>query len=107
MKRGDLVTVSLARDYGKPRPAVVVQSDRNRNLDSVTVVPLTSYEAKYAPLRVELNPTPENGLRVKSQVMIDKIASLPRGKAGNPIGYISNDDMAAIDRALAIFLGFA
>jgi mRNA interferase MazF len=107
MKRGDVVIVSLAGDYGKPRPAVVVQADRYLNLDSVTVVPLTSYVPKHAPLRIELDPTPENGLIVKSQAMIDKMATVPRAKTGNSIGHVSDEDMASVDRALAAFLGFA
>jgi mRNA interferase MazF len=107
MIRGDLITVSLARDYGKPRPAIIVQSNRFRNLESVTVVPLTSYEALFDPLRVALDPTPRNGLRLKSQVMIDKITSLPRERAGGIIGQLSEHDMNRVDRALAVFLGFA
>lgn len=41
MQRGDIVTVSLPRDYGKPRPALVVQSDLLQELDSVLVCPIT------------------------------------------------------------------
>ena len=107
MRRGDLITVSLARDYGKPRPAIVVQSDQFLILESVTVVPLTSSTSDFNPLRIHLAPTAENGLRLKSQVMIDKIQSLPRDKARDIIGHISDEDLAEVNRALAVFLGFA
>jgi mRNA interferase MazF len=107
MRRGDLISVALARDYGKPRPAIIVQSDEFQHLDSVTVVPLTSDWLKQEVFRVPLEPSDENGLRQKSQVMIDKVATLPRAKTGTFIGRVSDEDMALVDRALAAFLGFA
>ena len=77
MKRGDLVTVSAPRDYGKPRPAVVVQSDWLTATDSVLVALLTS-ELVNAPLyRLTIEPSDANGLKAPSQVMIDKIVAIP------------------------------
>jgi mRNA interferase MazF len=107
MKRGDLISVALARDYGKPRPAIVVQADDFEHLVSVTVVPLTSDALNLEVFRVSLEPTEENGLRLPSQVMIDKIAALPRAKTGHLIGRVSDEDMDRVNRALAVFLGFA
>ena len=107
MRRGDLISVVLVRDYGKPRPAIIIQSDEFQHLDSVTVVPLTSDRLKQEVFRVPLDPSDENGLRERSHVMVDKIATLPRAKAGSLIGRISNEEMALVDRALAAFLGFA
>lgn len=107
MKRGDLISVALARDYGKPRPAIVVQSDGFEHLQSVTVVPLTSHSLSLEVFRVMLEPTEENGLRLPSQVMIDKIAALPLAKTGRLIGRVSDADMDRVNRALAVFLGFA
>jgi mRNA interferase MazF len=40
-QRGDLVTVSLPGDYGKPRTALVIQSDLLNELDSVVFCPVT------------------------------------------------------------------
>jgi len=72
MKRGDLVTVALPGDYGKPRPAVVIQSDLFDAHPSVTILPVTS-ELREAPLFcVQVEPTWDNGLRRLSQVMVDK-----------------------------------
>jgi mRNA interferase MazF len=48
----------------------------------------------------------ENGLRQTSQVMVEKAATLPRSKAGPFIGRLSAEDMTAVNRALALFLGF-
>ncbi|MDB5656377.1 MAG: transcriptional modulator of MazE/toxin, MazF [Tardiphaga sp.] len=107
MRRGDLISVALVRDYGKPRPAIIIQSDEFQHLDSVTVVPLTSDRVRQEVFRVQLEPSEENGLREKSHVMVDKMATLPRAKAEHYIGHVSDEEMALVDRALAAFLGFA
>ena len=106
MKRGDLVTVALPGDYGKPRPALVVQADRFESMESITVLPLTSEMMDAKDTRIAITPNSENGLRQPSSVMIDKIGTLPQVKAGPVFGRLSDDDMAAVNRALAIFLGF-
>ena len=42
MKRGDFVTIALQGDFGKPRPALVIQSDLFDAHSSVTVLLLSS-----------------------------------------------------------------
>jgi mRNA interferase MazF len=106
MKRGDLVTVAMAGAYGKPRPAVIVQSDAFEGVWSVTFLPLTSDVTKAWVYRVRIEPTPTNGLSHVSQVMADKCSTLELSKVGPVFGRLSEDDMAAVNRALAIFLGF-
>ena len=77
MKRGDIITVSARGDYGKPRPGVIVQSDLISSTDSVLVALITS-GSTYAPLlRLSLEPSSENKLKVTSQIMIDKILAFP------------------------------
>jgi len=107
MTRGDLVSVVLPGDYGKPRPALVIQADGFQYLNSVTVLPLTSEMLDLIETRVSIHPTPANGLRTSSQVMIDKIGTLRREKVGQLIGRIDDSDMTNVERALAAFLGFA
>jgi mRNA interferase MazF len=107
MKQGDLISVSLPGDYGKPRPALVIQSDIYEHLNSVTVLPLTSNILSTEGCRVAVEMSDENGLRQTSQVMVEKAATLPRSKAGPFIGRLSAEDMTAVNRALALFLGFA
>jgi mRNA interferase MazF len=107
MLRGDLVTVALPGEYGKPRPALVVQSDLFVKHPSVTVIPLTT-ELREAPLfRLAVEPSDANGLRAPSQVMVDKIQTVSRGRAREVIGRFSSREMLAIERAMALFLGFA
>ena len=80
MRRGDLVTVALQGDLGKPRPALVIQSDLFDAHPSVTILPVTG-ELRDAPLfRIPVNPTEQNGLTKPSQVMVDKPQSVARNK---------------------------
>lgn len=104
MRRGELVIVSAQGDYGKPRPAVVIQSDRLLDrLDSVTVCFLTSNVVPTRNLRVVVEPEPSNSLREPSQVQIDKIMTFPRAKVRGPIGKLSTEQMRDVDRYLTIF----
>ena len=106
MKRGDLVTVALQGDLGKPRPALIIQANLFNEHPSVTILPVTS-ELRDAPLfRIQIEPSETNGLRKPSQVMIDKPQSVAREKIGNVFGHLDDKTMSAISRALAVFLGF-
>lgn len=107
MKRGDLVTVALQGDYGKPRPALVLQSDLFADLISVTVLPITS-EARDAPLlRIPVEPSESNGLRQRSEIMIDKVQTISRAKLGDVFGRLDDRTMLMVNRSLALFLGLA
>jgi mRNA interferase MazF len=105
VKRGDLVTVALSSDYGKPRPALVIQADAFAELGSVTVLVLTSDLHDWPTLRLTVAPTPINGLRAPSQIMIDKAATLPRAKVGPPIGHLDPYTMQTVSKALVAFFG--
>ncbi|KAF0206300.1 MAG: hypothetical protein FD173_303 [Gallionellaceae bacterium] len=107
MRRGDLVTVALQGDLGKPRPALVIQSDLFNEHPSITILPVTS-EWRDAPLfRVAVLPDEMNGLSKPSQVMVDKPQSVSREKIGAVIGRLDGGTLLAVNRALAVFLGFA
>lgn len=107
MKRGELVTVSVQGDYGKPRPAVVIQSDALHETDSVLVCLMTS-TIRDAPIyRLTVAPSPENGLRRVSQVMADKTMALRRDKCGVVIGRLDEESCHALDRTLALIVGLA
>jgi mRNA interferase MazF len=107
VKRGDLVTIALPGSYGKPRPALIIQSDLFDEHPSVTILPVTS-ELREMPLfRVTVEPAASNGLRKRSQVMIDKAQTVPREKLGELFGQLDDATMLAVTRALAVFLGFA
>jgi len=108
MRRGDVVTVAAAGDCGKPRPAVVVQTDAfPENHTCMVICQLTSELVDAPDFRVTIEPSPENGLRLKSQVMADKPVTVRRQRIGQKIGRLGNQDMARLGIALAFVLGLA
>jgi mRNA interferase MazF len=106
MRRGDIVTVAFAGDFGKPRPAVIVQSDYlNDTHATILVCPFTS-ELVDAPLiRIPVTPSEENGLRSPSQIMVDKTAPMRREKIGARIGVLDPETMVRLNRSLAVVFG--
>jgi mRNA interferase MazF len=108
VKRGDLVVVALQGNYGKPRPALVVQSDLfNQTHASVTVAPVTSTIVDTPLFRVTVEPSRRNGLRSVSQIMVDKVTTVRRQRLGQTIGRLEEDVMLRVSRALALWFGIA
>jgi mRNA interferase MazF len=107
MMRGDLVTVAMQGDFGKPRPALVIQADQFHEHATVTVLPLTSTLVAAPLLRITIEPSTENGLQKPSQVMLDKAVTVKRDKIGAAFGHIDANVMVEVDRCLAVFLGIA
>ena len=105
LKRGDLVVVSAPGDYGKPRPGLVIQSDRFDGNGSIVVLLMTSVLKRDNPLlRHTVEPSQTNGLVSPSDVMIDKIFTIPRERMGRRIGSVTRAEMGKITAALAVFL---
>jgi len=108
MMRGDVVTVAATGDYGKPRPAVIVQTDALPTQHaSVIVCQMTSDVTEAADFRVTVDPTERNGLRVRSQVMADKPVTIRRERIGRRIGRLDDIDVARLNVALAFVMGLA
>lgn len=105
--RGDLVTIAMQGDFGKPRPALVVQANQFNEHSSVTVLPVTSTLFAAPLLRVTIQPSAENGLQKPSQVMVDKALTIKRDKVGPAFGHIDSNSMIEVERCLAVFLGIA
>lgn len=105
--RGDVVTIATQGDFGKPRPAVVIQADQFGKHPCTTVLPLTSALVAAPLLRITVEPDSANGLGKRSQVMVDKAVTIRRDKLGPPVGRISADTLLQIERCLAVFLGIA
>lgn len=107
MRRGDLVTVALQGDFGKPRPALVIQSDRFDTSATVTVLLVTSTLVEAPLFRIGVEPSVENGLRAASQIMVDKAMTVRRERIGTTIGRLDDDVMLAVERSLALWFGLA
>jgi len=107
MRRGDLVTVALQGDHGKPRPALIVQSDLMEGSSHVAILLLTSLPTETPMLRVRIDAAPGTGLAVTSFTMLDRITTAPRNKLGMVIGRVDDETMLIVNRVLALFLGLA
>ena len=107
MSRGDFVTIAMQGDFGKPRPALVIQSDRFDEHATVTVLLVSSTLVAAPLLRVAVQPNKGNGLQKPSQVMVDKAMTVKRDKLGEPFGRLEADVMLEVERCLAVFLGIA
>ena len=108
MQRGDVVTVAAAGDYGKPRPAVTVQTKAfPGNSDSLIICQMTSELTDSPDFRVTLDPTQANGLRVRSQVMADKPVTVRRERIRQIIGRLGADYVGHLNSALAFVMGIA
>ena len=108
MKRGDVVTVAAAGDYGKPRPAVIIQTDAlPAEHASVIVCQMTSDIVEASDFRVTIDPSERNGLRTRSQVMADKLVTIRRERVGRRIGSLDEKELARLNVALAFVTGLA
>lgn len=108
MRRGDVVAVAAAGDYGKPSRAVIVQTDAlPESHASVVICQMTSEVVEAPDFRVAIEPSRTNGLRVRSQVMADKPVTVRRDRIGQAIGRLSAEDVGRLDVALAFVMGLA
>jgi len=107
-RRGDLVPVAVQGNFGKPRPALVVQSDLFNETHPTVMLCLITSELRQAPIfRLTVEPTAANGLKQTSQVQIDKVMSVLRERIGTSFGRLDDAAMVKVNRALAVFAGIA
>ena len=107
MKRGEIVTVAVQGDYGKPRPAVVIQSDWLDDTDSVLVCLITTTRRDAPLYRLDLSANHETGLREPSQIMVEKVLAVRREKCGPTIGRLDTATFVSLGRMLALMIGIA
>lgn len=108
MKRGDVVLIAASGEMGKPRPGVVVQADElGEDTTSVLICPMSSETADFKRTRPVVQPDANNGLRLPSQIMTDKMSALPRSRIRQVIGTIDENISDQLDSALLVILGLA
>jgi mRNA interferase MazF len=108
VKRGDVVLVVVPSELGRPRPGVVVQADEfNEGLSTVFICPVSSDLQEDLPLRPMIEARPSSGLRLRSQIMTDKMIALRRDRVRRVIGRIDRETSENLDRALLVVLGLA
>ena len=105
-RRGDVVICAPPGEFGKPRPAVVVQSDLfNESHASVTLCPITSHAVDAPLFRVKLKPTAANGLKRESQAMADKLTTLRAERIASVVGKLSEAELQLVEDAVMLWLG--
>jgi mRNA interferase MazF len=107
VRRGDIVAAVLPGDSGKPHPALIIQGDVFGAFPMVALLPLTSTHLAGVLTRIDVEPDERNGLRVASQIVVHRVATVRRDKLGMVIGRLDDATMLAVNRALAVFLGLA
>lgn len=107
VSRGEIWSVSGGVYANKPRPALILQSDQFSETNSITVAPFTTDPTEAPLFRLPIAADPENGLRSRCSIMIDKVATVPRINVGSRIGRLSDDDVVRVNRAIIVFLGMA
>lgn len=108
MRRGAIHTAAARGAYtGKPRPVVIVQDDRFDATASVTVCPLTTNPVEAPLVRIPVEPNDTTGIEQSSQIMVDKVTTMPRANVRDQLGQLSDSDLVRLDRALLVFLGLA
>lgn len=100
--------VAATGDYGKPRPAVIVQTDAFPETHaSVIICQMTSEIVEAPDFRVTVDPSDGNGLRIRSQIMADKPVTVRQTRVGQSIGRLDDRDIARLNIALAFVMGLA
>jgi mRNA interferase MazF len=56
LKRGDVILVAAAGEFGKPRPAVILQADLSMADETITFVPITSDLERFPLIRISIEP---------------------------------------------------
>ncbi|HEX4116034.1 MAG TPA: type II toxin-antitoxin system PemK/MazF family toxin [Solirubrobacteraceae bacterium] len=106
MTRGAIYTAAARGPYtGKPRPVVILQDDRFDATASITICPFTTNPVEAPLIRLPIDPSEGTGLEQPSQLMIDKVTTMPRSSLGERLGRLRDDELVALNRALIVFLG--
>lgn len=106
MRRGDIWIVSGGKDYAsKPRPVVIVQDDNFDATESITVCAFTTDPTDAPLFRLLIVPSEQNGLRIASRLMVDKITTVTKSKLGAHVGRLNDEDILRLNRAALVFLG--
>lgn len=95
-------------ELGRPRPGIIVQADELGNdTTSVLVCPMSSDLTEFRFTRPVIEPSADNGLRVRSQIMTEKLIALRRERIRRVIGALDADSTDILNSALLVVLGLA
>lgn len=108
MRRGDVHIAAARGAYtGKARPVVIIQDDRFDATASVTICPLTPNPVDAPLTRIPVAPSETSGVELPSQIMVDKMTTMPRANVRDHLGRLADEDLVRLNRAILVFLGLA
>lgn len=105
MKRGDIVLVVLTGEFGKPRPALVIQTDTAFPSEYITCIPITGTLKRVPDVRIPIDPTLQNGLTKPSELMVDLVQTASLSRFRDIIGRIDTETMTLVEKSLSLHLG--
>ncbi|MCL1798244.1 MAG: type II toxin-antitoxin system PemK/MazF family toxin [Eggerthellaceae bacterium] len=103
--RGEIWSVLWTGLVGKPRPALVIQSEKYRLTDTDILALITTTENVHGNLRLPIEATEDNGLMKDSFICLDKLMAIPLSNLGECYGRVSDDTMREVDARLIKILG--
>ena len=110
VRRGEVVLVRFDPAEGseirKTRPAIVVSNAAACRFDAVVqVVPLTGMPDRLLrPYEAQVD-SPGSGLKKPSRAVANQVRTIARGRIAERLGRLSEKELSALNRALAIQLG--
>jgi mRNA interferase MazF len=107
LRRGEIWTGAGSGYAGEPRPMLIVQDDRFTETGPVTVCAFTTDPTEAPLLRLPVQADELNGLHRDSQLMIDKLLTVPRSQLREQVGRLSDEDLVRLGRMTVVFLGLA
>ena len=105
MKRGDIVLIVLTGEFGKPRPALVIQTDTAFPSEYITCIPITGTLKRVPDVRIPIDPTLQNGLTKPSELMVDLVQTASLSRFRDIIGRIDTETMTLVEKSLSLHLG--
>ncbi len=99
------MTVAPPGEFGKPRPALIIQTDETLPSPTLTYLPITSDLLRVPDVRIPIAPSQANGLRQPSEVMVDMIQTSSTARFGQVIGEADGVTMRLVEALLCVHLG--
>lgn len=107
MNRGEIWTVAGGGAYSGKPPVVILHNESYRDYDSLVVCPFTTDPTSGGLLRIPVEPSITNGLRVHCTLMVDKLSAVPRSRLGRRVGVLEPAILQRLSRTAVSLLGLA
>lgn len=97
-------STSVGSEQNKRRPVLIIQNDTGNHYSPTTIVAMISSKIKSTHLPTHIIINDECGLKCRSQIELEQIATVDKRRLGDYIGKISATTIAQVDKAILISL---